>query len=312
MRTGFTCIATLVVAAAGCVEISGPPDADGPVPYPHVESILSCQEGGICGSRSGDGPGLELSGVTPELCTAADALDRDGDGFAEECEVQIASAFRPRLSFDPAEAHHSREPYWAALYAVADGVSTLSVMYLLAYHQDAGSGPLGSGAHRGDSEFLIVDVVWAGSAWKLDRVFMSAHWRSLDGLTDRSDTYDWWELYYADVERGRPLVVVSLSKHANYNSESRCTLSVEAGCHRAGSLADVEVLPYRNLGSSAVPLVDCVPSMTPEMYPGTECFWTKRYFDGWQAVSDSTPGYRAGLSFFEARFGDNIDPEESR
>jgi hypothetical protein len=176
-------------------------------------------------------------------------------------------------------------------------------MYLLAYHQDGGTGSPGAGAHRGDSEFLIVDIIYVEGAWKVNRVFMTAHWRSLDGLGDRSDTYNWWELYYSGVERGRPFVVVSLSKHANYNSRSRCTLSVEAGCYMPGMLEDVEVLPQRNVGSSRLPLVDCVQSVTPDSYPGTECFWTGRYFDGWHAVSDSTPGYRAGLSFFEARLG---------
>jgi hypothetical protein len=304
MRTCFTWLSALVLAAAGCVEISGPEAGGQPVPAPQVEWILSCQESGICDSPPGDGPGLVLNGITPVVCTDDLALDQDGDGFEDDCEYQIALAFRPRLSFDPAERHQSRESYWSALHAARDGVPTVSVMYLLAYHQDAGSGPLGVTAHRGDSEFLIVDIVWVAGAWKVDSIFMSAHWRSLDGLTDRSATYSWWELYYAGVERGRPMIVVSLSKHANYNSWSRCTLSVEAGCAMPGMLEDVDVLPHRNVGSSTRPFVDCVRSVTPEVYPGTECFWTAPHFDGWHEASDSTPGYRRGLDFFEARLGD--------
>jgi hypothetical protein len=45
-------------------------------------------------------------------------------------------------------------------------VPTVSVRYLLAYHCDAGSGSLRATLHRGDSDFLIVDVVWAAGAWK--------------------------------------------------------------------------------------------------------------------------------------------------
>jgi hypothetical protein len=273
---------------------------------PLLPATLSCQESGTCESPTGDGPGLALSGITPARCTDELTLDDDSDGFEDHCEYQIAWAFRPRLSFHPAEAHHSRESYWSALYAKPDGVPTVSVMYLLAYHDDAGSA--GVGAHRGDSEFVIVDVVWA-ETWKLERVFMTAHWRSLDGVGDRSDTYNWWDLHYTGPVRGRPTVVVSLSKHANYNSATRCNWSLETGCALPGMYRDADVLPQRNIGSSTIPLVDCVPSVTPDVHPGTECFWTDAYFDGWHAGSDATPGYRRGLSFFEARLGFRPDSD---
>jgi hypothetical protein len=66
------------------------------------------------------------------------------------------------------------------------------------------------------------------------------------------------------------------------------------------------------VGSSTIPLVDCVRSVTPEIYPGIKCFWTAPYFDGWHAGSDNTPGYRRGLNFFEARFGHTARSETVR
>jgi hypothetical protein len=300
MWTRLATVGALLCAVSACAEVSGPAEPGQPLPV-RQDTTRSCQENRICEVPAGDGSGLVIGGITPRLCTRDLAFDHDGDGFADHCEYQIARAFRPLLSFALQETQQSRESYWAALYVTPGGVATVSVMYLLAYHQDGGS--LSAGAHRGDSEFLIVDVVWSGSAWKVDQVFMSAHWRSLSGVSDRSDIYDWRELQYWEVVRGRPVVVVSHAKHANYNNVSRCTLSVETACAMPGVLEEVDVLPDRNVGSSALPLLDCVQSVTPDVYPGTECFWTGRYFDGWQAVSDFTPGYREGLAFFEARPG---------
>jgi hypothetical protein len=176
---------------------------------------------------------------------------------------------------------------------------TISVAYLLAYHKDGGWGAFG-GDHLGDSEFVIVDIVWEANAWKVKKVFMSAHWRSSG---DRSDSYDYWDLYYWGPARGRPIVVVSHKKHANYNSVERCGNFQELGCAFLGTTSDVEVISNRNVGSSMFDLVGCVPSVTPDIYSGIECFWSKLYFDGWHATSDETWGYRKALDFFEGRHG---------
>jgi hypothetical protein len=108
----------------------------------------------IVGETTGGGahPGQGVSvprGLTTFVPT--DAPSAQNSTLASETLLIVLGISSTTL-VRPAEAQHSREPYWVALYAVADGVPTLSVMYLLAYHQDGGTGPFLRASRRYDSQ----------------------------------------------------------------------------------------------------------------------------------------------------------------
>ena len=312
MTRTISSVLTLAVplALAACAtDATAPPRQLRPAPPSHM-TTLDCQTTGSCPSPSADGPGLVVNGVGATTCPTTDpARDADYDGLDDSCEYALADAFAPYLLFASNEQAAGRETYWAAFPTNIDGSYAVTIIYMLGYYWDTGNEY--GGPHRGDSEFIILDVIWdSGTTWKLRSAFLSAHWLYKVCIPvacksfDRSDHYNYWDFNYdQSVYRGAPSIVVSRGKHANYNSVSRCG-NGDNFCEDAGAIVSrAGVAPNRNVGSSVRPLVLWVGSFDPSLHPGTENFWQKSTFDGWNSGSDGTGGYYRALEFFEWRGG---------
>jgi hypothetical protein len=123
-------------------------------------------------------PGIFLgTDITPTSCRAS-APDADADGLTDRCEQLLASAFAPELAY-AASDRMGREPHWAARPL---GSSRVRVMYLLSLYFDDGAygctlGLVLCGGHYGDSEYIVLDLYYAGSSghWVLDQAVYSAH-----------------------------------------------------------------------------------------------------------------------------------------
>jgi hypothetical protein len=178
----------------------------------------------------------------------------------------------------------------------------------------------GCEAHRGDSEFIILEVTHLGLGhWVLSYATLSAHWGAMGDGTSR---YAWSALQFPDTLQARPRIWVAEDKHANYRSQSVCdagayyTDTCDRNSDNTGWGNSIEPTsslgpwsPYvmRNLGNSGVMvfvagpvsrhLLDCTTSS--QAYPGTECFWTGATFYGWQPPDDdgSTP-YSTSMVYF--------------
>lgn len=237
----------------------------------------------------GGGGAAFVTAYSPNACMSGS--DLDNDGWSEECEYALAAAFSPRLRFTQGDGDPTRWTYFAVRQMGYDIFGTRAyIIYLLGYHNDTGW--LG---HAGDSEFLIVEIKSYGSnVWYLERIFMSAHWRSDVPFVDESRWYSWADLQYE--ASGTPTIYVAKGKHANYNSASRCNWSGDV-CGPQHYGEPVLTYPNRNIGSSAVRLIDCVTGSGE--YPGTECFWTYRPFKGWRISDTSAGAYWTALYYFE-------------
>lgn len=236
--------------------------------------------------------------VQPGSCSGTDA---DGDGLTETCEYLIAHTVRPRLHFSAGERHSDRESYWAATPIesgrTSSAIDRISVLYFMGYHDDA--------EHRGDTEFVIVDIeADGGGTWHVYRIFTSAHWRSAFLVSvDYSEENGGANFNYYD--DGRPFIYVAEGKHANYRTDWDCDGGSVLGwdtCDEPYRDEDVEILEERNIGDMQQPLINCV-SIPSSLYLGTECFFEPgdKFLGWWDLDSGgSTPPVDV-VSFFENR-----------
>lgn len=253
--------------------------------------------------------------LDPQMCfvPAGSSGDMDYDGLSDHCEDRLAFNFRPELRV-VSNDDTGREPYWAARPA-GDGVR---IAYLISYYVDIGpdSGPCSTysktqyflhfgfekkdycNGHFGDSEFIVVDVTYnySTSHWALEKAFYSAHWNTgADASKWRADE----ALQFPDHYGWFPRSWVAYGKHANYPTETDCNAGAfgQDDCPIGSTDERLEHVPWRNLGSSAFPLVgdsySCVESQ--ERFAGNgrvECYWKSGiYFEGWQEAEN---GYEAG------------------
>jgi hypothetical protein len=191
------------------------------------------------------------------------AADLDRDGLRDDCEYELAQAFRPLLAMSAADRAPSNEPYWSVTRqstSFGPNVPPIKIIYALSYYRDPGD-PLSSfHAHDGDSEFIIIEVhqttdpdLAGWSRWALDFVTFSAHWGEGAGVNHTS-RYEYNSIEFPADYRGRPRVWVSLDKHANYRSKSLCASMWNDWCthpaYPSGTIyRDVIVDPNANLGN---------------------------------------------------------------
>ena len=171
------------------------------------------------------------------------------------------------------------------------------IFYAFGYHRDHGYFG-GAGAHNGDSEFLVFELLpptVRNKAWLLTRAYLSAHRGKNPGdssvLVNGGSLQTGWE--------GRPLIWVAKNKHANYVSQSACGVG-------AGHLDDCDnntlttwfmVRDYGNLGqinnrTYPSPPACAVPSRAIST-SNKECYWSYGRFYGWQGPGDgSATGYQ--------------------
>jgi hypothetical protein len=259
--------------------------------------------------------------------------DLDKDWLADNCEVDLAYAFAPRMVFDFGEPCPFGEPRWAAKYFPYSGV--VRIAYLPAYWDDCGdeiAGFIGN-SHSGDSEYIMFEVTFNASTrhWVFQQMWLSAHYGD---LTDHSAWVPSASAEFFYRTGSRPNVWVSLQKHANYNSHAACSYWVVINsigstevCGDPNGAPGIQPIRFpvtasRNLGSRFVG-TQCVASEVSSRSGNgrTECFYVLRQFTvgsmtltdpfcGWTAPSNqyggcSTPYYNFLVSDkFENRAGD--------
>jgi hypothetical protein len=213
--------------------------------------------------------------------------DADSDGLLDQCEYELAYAFRPQLASSYADCNMGRETYWAAKNR-GDGYATISVFYALSYYVDCGMQVVwcyGCESHTGDSEFIMLELepspYYPAGSWRVRNATLSSHWHS---QYDATATYAGPDLQYGNESYlGRPVVWVAEGKHGNYRSSAVCDAGAlyTDNCDRNSIGPAVEVLPWRNLGRLGAPLVlGAVGSVNGQ--PGLEDFWYGQIFNGWQ------------------------------
>jgi hypothetical protein len=218
--------------------------------------------------------------------------DRDQDQIIDECEYQLAYAFRPILHISEREMHAGRESYWAVARNLSSPRS-FRIFYALGYHQDTGS-PSVSGmfyydGHSGDSEFIVLEIEEIAPArWAMRTGTLSAHWNEDYGL-DGTGTWSYSNFQFpSGGYRARPYVWVAQEKHANYKTRNQCDAGAQYFDNCDGTPVDQEVEVRRdsNLGNHTIDLVGCVASRDFS-YGRNECLWGPGRFYGWYAPVDN-------------------------
>lgn len=242
--------------------------------------------------------------------------DGDQDGVHDGCEFVLANYFAPRLIVD----HANEGSCWDAslnriggeyFFAVEQrGQNLIRVIYLPSYYADCGS-PLPGCAlsvcdpHRGDSEAIALDLQYkpATQHWLVDSAFLSAHCFASWPYDTKCKFYDHSELFWAQHDRGAPVIFVSLWKHANYKSRASCDGGA-AGADTCDSNSFGMYFPIvterQNIGSREVPFFGqtTCPSSQYVGWGSTltdpsvqECgYFQTVNFTGWQSSGTGSAG----------------------
>lgn len=246
--------------------------------------------------------------------------DVDEDGMSDFCEKVLAEAFAPMIRYANTD-DLSRESYWAAR-ALAGG--KVRLFYAIAYYFDLGVPEtfppcyvVECPGHHGDSEHIVLDIYFNASTgrWILDHAWYSHHetpYNEFDRGHLSKKAYP-QALTYPGNLGGYPLSWVARGKHANYSTQSACNDGGGGGsiitvlfpwddCTGNNSMARLDALGSRNLGSNGHRLIDCVSSVNPfyqdPPHP-QECFWSAGSFYGWDLDhSTDSPGYGGKLRSF--------------
>lgn len=239
--------------------------------------------------------GYFLPGLENQFAHCSDGdIDLDQDGLDDGCELALALAFAPQMSFAYGD-DVNREPRWAAQWLDGDpGSYTVRIAYLHSYWNDMGlptgaihtacllgGGGFECGPHAGDSEWIYLDVTYqqVTQHWYVSAARFSAHtWHvpftlqpdstlmSSSWLDDGSGGWYPAPMIFPDKRGGFPLVFAADRKHANYPTISYCDAHgglVEGfrtdfdSCDSQRYEVRLEVIPNRNIGSRHVPFSDC-------------------------------------------------------
>lgn len=279
-----------VFAGIACSDSVGEPE----ISQPDFATIAWCIEHPeqCTSDPNPSAPGIWLGyGIDYDFCVGEFINDLDQDGVHDDCEYLVALAFRPLMKYYSLDGYMGREPRWAAR-SVLGGIS---VFYAFSYYIDGGSTvscPIFCSPHLGDSEYILLDVVYIPSTehWELRNAAYSQHGtpQLFFGLFGKS-----WPsmLEYPAKFGGYPAVYIARQKHANYKDEADCDSGGTANSDDCIINREVrlDVLSNANLGSRDVSFIDCVFSAVPSQNPGTECYWTDiGYFAGWQDLGNAS------------------------
>lgn len=253
-------------------------------------------------------------GHTVIQCSGDAVADRDGDGLSDACETELAYAFAPLLRVRTDGCNWDEDAGRLGggyFYAVQPVDSVIRVAYMPAYFRDCGwSGwrcwlPfVDCSPHEGDSEFIVVEVVRAGTAaqWQVNGIFLSAH------CFGRSEASCRWyrgpELNEFARAGRSPIVWVAEGRQANYPSWTTCDRGHYAldRCNRHNAQYYFPVSPDRNIGSRALPNFGdgCFrgSDLATEyaQAAASECYWTSdTRFRGWQLSGPGVTPYERYL-----------------
>jgi hypothetical protein len=252
-------------------------------------------------------PGIWLgANVTPAYCfndLNTSIIDSDKDWLADHCELELARAFAPRWGQSVSDGCPGGEPLWAAKYFNA--TKDVRLGYLPAYYNDCGGGSIGD--HRGDSEFVMVQVHFNSTTqhWEFQQMWLSAHYGTTFD-TDRSRWVDDSETRFSRRPLGHPWISVAKRKHANYRNDSVCGdgtfVTDDCVTTEINAIFRFPIDPARNIGSRHVPM-GCIPMKTGSTR--TECFLSEsRSFCGWHITST-----KCGSPYHGLLMGDHFEKQ---
>jgi hypothetical protein len=247
-------------------------------------------------------------------CSFSDAVDSDGDGIADFCEMALAHAVAPILTVRSGgcnwddSAGQLKGGYLYAVQAVGDRIR---VAYLPAYLRDCGWRGLkcmvpwvNCSPHNGDSEFIVMELMPIARAdrWKVSGIFLSAHC-----FGRSSGSCRWYRDAELDVFEwvGSAAVVwVAEGRQANYPTWQACDAghySIDT-CDRHDTRYYFPVAAARNIGSRRLPALEggCLRGgnfQLPSANDATlECFWNAdARFRGWQSDGGGVTPYERYL-----------------
>ncbi len=159
-------------------------------------------------------------------------------------------------------------------------------------------------SHRGDSEFITVDLSFDASSqhWYVSRAFYASHWQTFG---DHSRVVTTSGMEYPEHYGGYPRVYVAEEKHGSFPTRDACShdggLGDNCDADNLNHETRVRSSTYYNVGSAQGQLLNCVRGgalvdVYPELY-STECFWDPNMrFEGWQpfrlgTVDGTSTGY---------------------
>jgi hypothetical protein len=178
----------------------------------------------------------------------------------------------------------------------------MRIAYLPAYYRDLGAvssvGWAVDQGHPGDSEYMVVDLIYDQHHWQTNGVFLSAHCGSQVGPFSTNPYckgYGYDALEFVDgVYRGAPVVYVADGTNANYPSVALC----DGGTYYLDSCAASSPTRFPvsfdfNIGSSTSNPGRVTARRTPNIGitdPNrVECIWCLYTpFGGWQQDGDAT------------------------
>ena len=267
-------------------------------------AVIECNNEGTVGGGEAWTSGVKLPSDYTYQCmvAAGSAGDTDGDGLLQQCEYEIAHAFRPYLQWDLGEDASNKQNYWAARRVSSTRVK---IIHLMAYFEDAGQYETWT-KHDGDSEFIIMEVEYKNGWWRFNNAFLSAHWDVM--YWDASSTRAAGEFAYPEgAPFAHPKIWIAEDKHANYSSQGKCDegANYQDNCNQPiNALEHLGIVADRNIGnreSGTTKLIDCVVR-TAHGGGGTrnECLWTYNQFAGWQdKYEKNAPSYSKVLGAFD-------------
>jgi hypothetical protein len=283
-------VTVAVLTLSACAEL--------PVSTPPVPTVpLASLEDGSCDpttaitpcSETGSGappepPGINMPGRTMYSCLHPTSTnDHDRDGLANECEEPIAAAFAPMLvqnrwedGYDAANNWVGGEYYFAVRkhweYQNNNYVDIIRIAYLPAYYFDRGNY-----THTGDSEFIILDVIFSQQSgrFRLQKAFLSSHCGAQFLTFDFDPNCQWWTppdfSEWVSSYAGAPVVWVAIGKHANYPTWNLCQgaqLGYES-CRGNDLRVRFPITPGFNLGHQGAALPMPVPGRRGSVYTNT-------------------------------------------
>ena len=231
------------------------------------------------------------------------SADIDQDFLDDDCEYELALAFRPQLVLMNNDCDTRRQPYFAARRKVSnDWGEVILIFYAISYVYDCGPPFACPGVypfcdpHPGDSEWIILEVGRYSSStrpWALKYATLSAHWRTDNDQTAGYEASD-LEDAYGSPGFGAPRIWVAEDKHANYRSQIVCNSSGFGNfdnCDAPNALYQtLEVSSGFNLGRLGIPFIGTLASPAFDRLSANgnaEYYWVNTAdFCGW--------GYYAG------------------
>lgn len=246
-------------------------------------AVLAACSGGA-GDTSVDAPG---SGAEIDAAISVDAVagaDDDGDGLADELELQLARDYLPYLSLDPADGCALSGLVARVRKHPADPTKIL-IVYSHLFQRDCGLG-----GHVGDNEAfgIAVDPMLPAPAGIL-AIKTASHQntpceRISECTTCAGDPRDACDVA-TDGAAQWPVLYASKGKHGQYATKARCSLL--GTCFDQCTLASTRTMPpVVNVGE---PSHHLVTDLTAQAFITPANGWTEAQlmnFDPWNASMD--------------------------